>query len=170
MEGWYDANTFAPAGDVILNPEYYMILRNATGTAAQVKLTGSVPVNPFGIGILSRNAGPQDNTVNNPYPADITFANSDLISSGAVRPSSDALNPTDIVLMFDSNLTGFNTTPTIATFYFTNGGELDGWYDANTFAPSNDRVIPGGRAIIIRKGSSATDDLISWAPSIPYSL
>ena len=109
--GWYNTNSFESSDNVVVNPETYMTLRNSTGNAAELKFFGSVPVKIFANTILSSSAETQDNLVNNPYPADMTFANSDLVSSGAVEPSTDLFNPTDRVFLFDSNSTSFNSNP-----------------------------------------------------------
>jgi len=167
--GWYDANTFDSASDVIVSPEVYMTIRNQTGSSIQVPIVGNVPVNNFGVSVVRNATLPQDNLIYNQFPASVTLGSSALVSSGAVRPSSDLTLPEDIVLFFDSSNTGLN--PAASRFFAYHSGEQlpAGWYDINTFDSADNVVIPAGAAFTIRKAAGSATE-VTWNPSTPYTL
>jgi uncharacterized protein (TIGR02597 family) len=167
--GWYDANTFELANNVTINPESFLTIRNSTGSPINVSFSGCVPTTKTALDVTSRSAGAQDNLIYNRFPTDVTLANSGLASSGAVAPSPDPENPTDTVLVYQTNSIGLN--PASAAQYIYHGGGVlpAGWYDANTFASADSVAIPAGGAFIIRKPAGA-NSVISWNPNLPYSL
>lgn len=167
--GWYDANTFELANSVTINPESFITIRNSTASPINVSFVGSVPAAKTAIDVTSRSAGPQDNLVYNRFPADVTLLNSGLASSGAVSPSPDPENPSDTVLVYQTDSSGLN--PATSASYIYHAGEVlpAGWYNANDFESADSVVIPAGGAFIIRKPTGA-NSVISWNPDLPYSL
>jgi uncharacterized protein (TIGR02597 family) len=167
--GWYDANTFELADSVMVNPESFITVRNSTASPINISFVGSVPAAKTAIDVTSRSAGPQDNLVYNRFPADVTLSNSGLASSGAVSPSPDPENPTDTVLVYQTDSTGLN--PASSATYIYHAGEIlpAGWYNANDFESADTVSIPAGGAFIIRKPAGA-NSVISWNPALPYSL
>lgn len=167
--GWYDANTFELADSVVLNPESFITIRNSTASPINVSFVGSVPAAKTSIDVTSRSAGPQDNLVYNRFPTDVTLLNSGLASSGAVSPSPDPENPTDTLLVYETDSTGLN--PASSATYIYHAGEVlpAGWYNANDFESADTVSIPAGGAFIIRKPAGA-NSVISWNPALPYSL
>jgi uncharacterized protein (TIGR02597 family) len=167
--GWYDANSFELANDVIVSPEVYLTVRNQTNAAINVPIAGNVPVKQFGVNVVRNAALPQDNLIYNQFPASMTLGLSELASSGVVRPSSDLTLPEDIVLFFDSSNTGLN--PAASRFFAYHSGEQlpAGWYDINTFDSADNVVIPAGAAFTIRKAAGSATE-VTWNPSTPYTL
>jgi uncharacterized protein (TIGR02597 family) len=171
--GWYNAGNPAGglAGDAVINPETFIIVRNNTVTAATIIMSGAVPASPIATSVLSRSAGQQDSLIFNPFPSAITLGASGLDTSTAVRASSNVFAPLDQVLLFDANSTGLNNTPISAYLYHDGAQGPAGWYDAgNPAAGLQDAVeIPAGAPVLIRR-AIGSDELVTWTPSLPYTL
>lgn len=164
--GWFTAGG-SPAGSNVVSPESYLTIRNLSADSANVTITGSVPTIPLGNDVLSRSAGNQDNQLFNPYPADITLSNTELVEDGAVRATTDPLNILDFVFVYPDTSTGLNPAIVASYFYFDNG-TTTGWFTAGG-TPADSAVIPAGAAIVIRRGAD-TDATFSWTPPLPYTL
>lgn len=162
--GWFNANTFAPAGNVVLSPEVSFAIRNRTGATSDLVIAGDVPMSNT-LAVVSRSAGRQDNVIFNPLPIPVSLANSNLVDAGAFSPSSDPFNPTDTLLVFNPANIGINSAA--SSFYFYNDGTVgdEGWFNANTFEPADSVQLSGGGAFIIRKGTSS-DSVSLWSLSI----
>jgi uncharacterized protein (TIGR02597 family) len=125
--------------------------------------------------VLSSSSGEQDSQITNPFPAGISLANSGLNSDGVIRASSNAFAPLDQLQVYPSSPSTIN--PAVSNTYIYSDGSQSGigipagWLDINNpFGGSKDGdLIPAGAAIIVRR-ASGTDELISWSPSIPYTL
>lgn len=173
--GWY-VNGDPGAGlqnDVVLSPDVSITVRNSTVSAADVVFVGAVPSQRFGLRVASSASGQQDNLIYNQFPAAVTLSGSDLVSSGAVTPSSDPFNATDIVLTYALNNASINPASDSAYFYYdgSQGGD-PGWYiNGDPGAGLQNAVeIPAGSAFIIRKGQTVSSTSVDFAPSLPYSL
>jgi len=173
-EGWYDVNDLGGGvvGDTVINPETFITIRNQSGAAATITMTGSVPTETFSNKILSRSAGSQDNLVYNPFPVEIELGLASLVSSGAIRPSPDLLNPLDRVFLFAESPASLNATPNASYLYHDGSVLPEGWYDVNNLGgglQDSEVKISGGAPMIIRR-SPGPDALIDWAPDRPYDL
>jgi uncharacterized protein (TIGR02597 family) len=171
--GWYDANDLNAgiAGDTIISPETYITVRNSTVSAVSLVFAGSVPVQPLSNGVKSSSSGSQDTQVPNPYPAGVTYANSNLLESGALRASPNVFDPLDQLLLFPESSSGYNPAPTKAVLYHDGSQGPAGWYDANDVSGGtiDSEEIPAGSALVIRR-AAGNDEILNWTPSVPYSL
>jgi len=172
--GWLDAANPGDGykGSTLINPETFLIIRNSSGPSAKIVMSGGVPTGPVASSVLSRSAGAQDSLVFNPFPSAISLGASELISSGAIRQSPDPFSPLDVLLLFDSDSTGLNNTPVASYLYYDGvaGGDA-GWLDAADPGAGYQEAItiPAGAPMLIRRAVGA-DELITWAPAVPYSL
>jgi uncharacterized protein (TIGR02597 family) len=173
--GWY-VNGDPGAGlqnNVVLSPDVSITVRNLTASVANIVFVGSVPAQKFGLRVASSTSGPQDNLIYNQFPATVTLSNSGLVSSGAVTPSSDPFNATDIVLTYALGNTGINPASESAFFYYdgSQGGD-PGWYvNGDPGAGLQNSVeLPAGSAFTIRKGQTASPTSVDFAPPLPYNL
>jgi uncharacterized protein (TIGR02597 family) len=176
-EGWVNTNNpfGGNTGSVIVSPASYITIRNETGSPADILNVGSVPTGNVANYVLSSSSGEQDSQITNPFPAGISLANSGLNSDGVIRASSNAFAPLDQLQVYPSSPSTIN--PAVSNTYIYSDGSQSGigipagWLDINNpFGGSKDGdLIPAGAAIIVRR-ASGTDELISWSPSIPYTL
>lgn len=172
VAGWYDANTLDPVGAAPLLPDTYLIVRNK-GDAQTLTVTGSVPMSQKVSSIVRlANGVKQDNFVVNPYPVPLSLPGTNLFESGAFEATTNIDIPKDILLVYNGTETGFNSQPSKAYIYSTDLGNLGtaGWYDANTLDGPfgvNDKLIPAGSGMIVRKASGAIVD-IAWSAPKPY--
>ena len=168
--GWLNTDGFTPAGSDVINPDVSFVIRNSTSQNKSFVTVGEVPAVKTAITVASKASAQQDNLIYNPYPAGITLAASNLLSSTAVKPSADPFNPTDVVLVYNVGSTGLNAPTGKQYFYYA--GDADnpaGWLDSDGFADASSAVIPSGAAFIIRKGSGS-NSVVDWIPSLPYNL
>lgn len=172
VAGWYDSNSFEASGDDALVPDSYLVVRNK-GAAQTVTVTGSVPMSNKVTSIVRLAANTkQDNFVVNPFPVPISLPGSNLAESGAFEATTDIDAPKDVLLVYTGTETGFNAQPSKSYIYSTDTVNLGaaGWYDASTFDGPygvNDKVIPAGSGMIVRKASGAIVDL-AWSAPKPY--
>lgn len=159
--GWYNSSGFVPAGNLPISPDIFITIRNSSGSASSLIVAGAVSRDPVGIPVLSRSLGLQDSLIYNPLPIPITFDSSQLVDQAVVRPSPDVFNPVDLVLTFAPSSV-VNAAPTNAFLYHPGGQGEPGWYNTAGFAPSGNVEIPGGGALIIRKGPG-NDEIVTWS-------
>lgn len=169
--GWYDnADPFAgTVNDTPIDPTIQYTVRSVA--AASVVVTGQVPATGAVSEIVTA-ASDNDNYVAVPFPVDISLQESGLQS--VIAATSDALNPTEYVFVYDDAATGFNKSAGAAYFYCSGDSELDlpaGWYDnADPFAGVvTNKVLKAGRAFILRKAPSASG-VLDWVAPLPYTL
>lgn len=169
--GWYDnADPFAGAvNDTIIDPTIQYTIRSVS--SAQVVITGEVPTSQVSTEIVTSNNA-NDNYMAVPFPVDISLQDSGLQS--VIAGTSDALNPTEFVFVYDDASEGFNKSASAAYFYCTGDAELGlsaGWYDnADPFAGVvTSKVLKAGRCFILRKAPS-TAGVIDWVAPLPYTL
>jgi uncharacterized protein (TIGR02597 family) len=171
--GWYDVNNVGGglAGGTVVSPETYITVRNGTGLSATLTFAGTVPTLTFANDVVSRSAGPQDSQIPNPFPADVTFSASNLVTSGALRASSNVFAPLDQLLLFAASPTGYNPSPVKSVLYHDGAQGPAGWYDVNNIGGGliDSDTIPAGAALVVRR-AAGTDAVYSWAPTVPYSL
>ncbi|MCS6244020.1 MAG: TIGR02597 family protein [Opitutus sp.] len=169
--GWYNNNgTFANADNVVIPHECPVTIRNMISQPISASIVGDVPSVCVSNTVIARSAGAQDNVIYNPYPCAITLSNSNLISSQAVRASSNVFSPKDLVLVYSSSSTGYNSSAASIYFYHDGSQGPAGWYNNNgTFASADSVQLQPGAAFTIRKagGASASNE---WKPSLPYNL
>ena len=171
--GWYDNDNLGAGvvGSSVLTPASYITIRNGTGSPITVTMSGTVPEQTVTNEIVSRSAGPQDSQVLNPFPAGITLAGSNLFEDGVIRGSSDVFAPVDLLLIFEGTPTGINPAASKVVFYHDGTQGPAGWYDNDNLGGGTIDAfeLPLASALIVRR-AVGTDELISWSPTIPYSL
>jgi uncharacterized protein (TIGR02597 family) len=171
--GWYDSSDVNAGlkNDIVVSPEVSIAIRNNTGSDVSIPITGNVPTAKFGIDIASRAAGQQDNLVYNQFPTSVTLATSGLVESGAMSVSSDVFNPTDTLIVYSSESTGFNPAGSASYLYHDGSQGPAGWYDSADVNAGlkNDVEIPAGASFVVRK-AAGSDQVSSWDPSLPYTL
>jgi uncharacterized protein (TIGR02597 family) len=171
--GWYINGDLAAGlqDNTPLPPETPIIIRNPTGSPLTISFTGSVPAQKFAMDVVSRSSGQQDNRIYNQFPANVSLANAGLISSGALAPSPDPFNPTDLLIVNNLGQSGFNPSPDLAYFYHDGSLGPAGWYiNGDLGAGIQDSVeLPAGSSVIIRKAGGISST-IPYAPNLPYSL
>jgi len=172
--GWYDVNNVnaGPQGSAVLSPETFITVINDTGAVANLVIAGSVPTNVRSTSVLSTSAASQDSLIFNPYPAPILLNDSNLVTDGALRASSDVFAPTDQLLVFSSTPTGYNALPDVYLLYHDGAQGPAGWYDVNDINGGEIGAtysLPEGAAFIIRR-SAGSDEVFSWNPPTPYAL
>lgn len=171
--GWYDNDDLGGGlqGSTVLSPETFITIRNGTGSIANVTMSGVVPEYSVSVNILSRSAGPQDNQIQNPFPAGLTLADSQLFEDGVVRGSSDVFSPLDLLLIFEGTPAGLNPSSSKVVFYHDGTQGPAGWYDNDDLGAGviNNYELPLGGALIVRR-ATGSDELISWTPNLPYAL
>ena len=172
VSGWLDASS--PTGfvddSVVISPSSYLTFRNVTGSAESVLIAGSVPVYPVSNQVVSRAAGPQDNQVFLPYPADTLIGDIGLVAAGAISSTDNPNVVEDFLLVFSQAPAGLNPSASATYFHFDNGS-VSGWLDASNPAAFVDDIvtIPASSALIVRRAASS-DTVVEWAPAVPYSL
>ena len=171
--GWYENGNIGGGlqGDVILSPESYITIRNGTSSLVSVTMSGTVPTVTLANDIVQRLTGDQDNQIPNPFPASMTLANSDLVSDGVITPSVDVFAPGDLLLVFFAAPTSVNPAADKTFLYHSGEQGPAGWYEnGNIGGGLQDTFeLPLGGAFIVRKASGA-DTVLSWSPTIPYTL
>jgi len=168
--GWYKTGALTSAGAVRLTPETYFTIRNQSGSDFDVVVSGSVPVEIVGTGVVSA-ASAQDNQLVNPYPSALSLDASGL--TDVVTSSPNPFSPGDQVLLFANEGTGINRS-SLASYFYHDGSSVilsntAGWYQVGSLTASGAIEIPAGGAFWIRK-AAASPSLAEWAPAVPYSL
>ena len=171
--GWYDNDDLdtGTKENVVLSPEVGFTIRNGSALEISVPIVGTVPSGKMTLDVVRTSSTSQDNIVYNKFPADVTLGNSGLAPS-VVLPSIDIFDPSDLVLMFNLNATGYNLSASAAYFYFVGDADnAEGWYDSGNVegGVQNNVVIPAGAQIVIRK-AKGTAGAVAWNPNLPYNL
>jgi len=176
--GWYD-NDDVFAGPLtealsVISPTKMYSIRTSSVTDQSVVISGSVPSAGLTVPVAVDTQS-NDVYLGSCFPIDVSLADSGLQS--AVQATSDALNPTEFVFVFDDLSVGLNKAA--SKLYFYCSGDVDnslpaGWYDnddvfAGPVANTN-KVIKAGRALVIRKAPYMSAGYVSWAAPLPYTL
>ena len=79
--------------------------------------------------------------------------------------------PVDLLLIFEGTPTGINPAASKVVFYHDGTQGPAGWYDNDNLGGGTIDAfeLPLASALIVRR-AVGTDELISWSPTIPYSL
>ena len=112
--GWYKTGALSSAGAVRLTPETYLQFVINRDQTLIVVVSGSVPVEIVGTGVVSA-ASAQDNQLVNPYPAALSLDASGL--TDVVTSSPNPFSPGDQVLLFANEGTGINRSSLASYFY-----------------------------------------------------
>jgi uncharacterized protein (TIGR02597 family) len=173
--GWYENGNLGAGkqDDLVLNPDDLFLIRNSTGTPVELTVSGEIPVVGHKTDLIIA-AVVNDNYIAQPFPVDVTLAQSNLQQSGALAGSSDPFNPTDFVLVYDDAAAGFNKAASTIYFYFDDGasGPDNGWYingDLGAGKVDTSALLKAGRAFVVRKGSGSPSS-VEWTTVLPYSL
>jgi uncharacterized protein (TIGR02597 family) len=115
------------------------------------------------VGNLANNIG-QDNFIALMSGADVTLADSGLLSSGAIRPSP-SFTPVDTLLVYSNATLGYNKSASSSFFYYSGtsfGGP--GWRRAGSPLTSifNNELIKSQDGYIIRRAPATSAQLVSW--------
>jgi uncharacterized protein (TIGR02597 family) len=176
--GWYDNDdVFAGAlaeADTRIDLSRMYSIRTSSGVDLTVTVTGQVPnvasVIPVAVDTVS-----SDVLTGTVYPLDLALADTGLQS--ALQASTDALNPIELLFVYDDNGAGVNKAASKAYFYCSGDVENElpaGWYDNDdVFAgpvPSIDKQIKAGRGIVIRKAPYGSAGNIPWTAPVPYPV
>jgi uncharacterized protein (TIGR02597 family) len=150
--------TSVKAGDTIIPPDQYLILRNTGGTPRVLTQTvaGSVVVSPFATylstEIISTNnrTGQNDNFLGFPRATDYKLSQLGFTDTNFVQSTSTSIGGRrDTLLVYSTTGSGFNRAASKTYFRFSGS-----WYDTvNTLTPV-DPVIPAGSALCVRKFAS----------------
>lgn len=169
--GWYDnADPFAGSIDnTPIDPTLLYTIRSA-GTSTVVTVTGQVPSTLANAEVVTATTV-NDNYLAAPYPIDTSLAESGLQS--VIAATSDALNPTEYVFVYDDLASGVNKSANSIYFYCSGDTELSlpaGWYDnADPFAGVvTAKVLKAGRCFVLRKAPSAAG-VLDWNSPLPYT-
>ena len=150
--------------DRVILPDVFVKLRNRAA-ASTVTVVGQVESGAVG-SVINRGTVKIDNVVSISFPADVSLANSGLISSGAFQASASAFSRSDELLVFSDSAAGVNR-PATATYYYLNSA----WRKVGSPATtdfSNDQVFKAAKGVVIRKAAGvATSQLWTYTASIP---
>jgi uncharacterized protein (TIGR02597 family) len=144
--------TSAKAGDTIVAPDQYLILRNTGGTTTTLTQTiaGSLLVSPFTTYLSTLSAGQNDNYLGFPRSTDYTLSQLGFADGNFVQSTSKlAGGRRDTLLVYSTTGSGINRSAT-KTYFKYNGA----WYDTASVSSSVDPVILAGSALCVRKYAS----------------
>lgn len=137
------------AGDRIVEPSGYLVLRNTGGTPPTLSVTtaGAVLTDPVGIYLATSSTRINDNYLTLPRASNYKLSEMGFTDSNFVQSTSKTTGGRrDTVLIIDQTGSGLNRAPSKVYFRFGNA-----WYDTTATANPVDPVIPAGSAIIVRK-------------------
>jgi len=141
--------TSIKAGDQIIEPSGYLVLRNTGGTPPSLLVTtaGAVLTDPMGIYLATSSARINDNYITLPRASDYKLSEIGFTDSNFVQSTSKTTGGRrDTVLVIDKTGSGLNRAPSKVYFKFSNA-----WYDTTATANPVDPVITAGSAVIVRK-------------------
>lgn len=160
------ASTSVSAGDTIVPPNTFLILRNTGGTPPSLSHTvvGAVDSKPAAIYLGTRTNGQNDNPISLSRPTDyllseIGFTDASFVPSLGLNTASRR----DQLLVLSKTGSGINRS--VSKIYFRFNSQ---WYDTANTSASTNPVIPAGSALFIRKASSdGFDKVVSNTPNFP---
>ncbi len=169
--GWYDnADPFAGTVDnTQIDPTLQYTIRSSA--ASQVVISGEVPSTQANAEVVIATTV-NDNYLAAPFPVDTSLQASGLQS--VIAATSDALNPTEYVFLYNDSATGVNKSASAAYFYCSGDVDLSlpaGWYDnSDPFAGVvTANVLKAGRCFILRKAPAGSSSVLDWNASVPYT-
>ena len=141
--------TSTRAGDQIIEPSGYLVLRNTGGTPPTLAITtsGAVLTDPMGIYLATSSTRINDNYLTLPRASDYKLSEIGFTDTNFVQSTSKTTGGRrDTVLVLNQTGSGLNRAPSKVYFKFGNA-----WYDTTATANPVDPVIPAGSALIVRK-------------------
>jgi len=175
-EGWRRSGSspLTKFDDQVLTNEISYIVRNNSGSAFDVMISGSVPMAAYRTPLNTLAADvPQDNAIALNFPVDTTLSESQLFESGAFEGSA-TFTPADILLVYDNAAVGQNKSSSEVYFYYTGlaaGGP--GWRkqgDSPLTIHDNEPVFSAGKGFVIRKGAQPAPQSSIWTAAPPYTV
>lgn len=167
-QGWFQAAAgFPAADDVVVRPGEVLIIRHNEGADDTVFFTTShVNGHKSTVGIRSRSAGPQDNSISLVRPVPVKLSELDL-GSGVFEESAstDPADRKDELFVYDNLTQAQNKGP--ETTYFRVAGQ---WKedDGNVYPDSDSAEIQPSTALMLRKSSTALDEVVKWTNTPRY--
>lgn len=157
-------STGVSAGDTIVPPNSFLILRNTGGTPPSLShtISGAVDTKPSAVFLATRTSGQNDNPISLTRPTDyrlseIGFTDSNFVQSLGINLASRR----DQLLVLSKTGSGINRSVSKVYFRFNNQ-----WYDSANTSTSTDAVIPAGSALFVRKAASdGFDKVVSNTPN-----
>ena len=150
--------TAVKAGDTIIPPDQYLILRNTGGTPRVLTQTvaGSLVVSPFATylstEIISTNnrTGQNDNYLGFPRATDYRLSQLGFTDNNFFQSISKlGGGRRDTLLVYSTTGSGINRAASKTYFRFSGS-----WYDTGNTSNPVDPVIPAGSALCVRKFAS----------------
>lgn len=144
--------TSIKAGDTVVDPVGYVILRNTGGTPPTLSVTssGSVLTEKVNIYLATASNKSNDNYIAIPRASDYKLSELGLADENFLQSTSKTTaGRRDTLLVIEKTGIGINRAP--AKVYFKFGGA---WFDASASATAVDPVIAAGSALIVRKYTS----------------
>ena len=140
------------AGDTVIDPAGYVILRNTGGTPPTLSITssGSVLTDKVDIYLATASNKSNDNYIALPRASDYKLSELGFTDTNFVQSTSKTTGGRrDTLLVLDKTGAGINRAP--SKVYFKFGGA---WYDSSASATAVDPTIPAGTALVVRKFTS----------------
>lgn len=157
---WIKFGTAGNAGQAILYPDNYIIIRNPSSVAHNTvfKSVGEVEVGNLAIPLSTRTAGKQDNFIGIPRPVAVSLQDLGLDTQAFVN-SASAFVRADELLVFNNDIAIRNRSAS-ATYYRLSTG----WkkFGDPVSTDHNGTLIPAGAGFIIRKAATATGATVFW--------
>lgn len=144
--------TSVKAGDTIIDPVGYVILRNTGGTPPTLSITsaGSVLTDKVSVYLATASNKSNDNYIALPRASDYKLSELGFDDSNFVQSTGKTTaGRRDTLLVINKTGSGINRAP--AKVYFKFGGA---WFDASSTATAVDPSILAGSALIVRKYTS----------------
>lgn len=152
-------------GDDPLLSNSYFIVRNQNGAPTlPLKAIGAVLTKKLATPLRMFASGPRDNFVCMVRPVDVT------LNQTGLGPGNGFAGK-DLLLLFDNSVAGFNKSPRASYYYYMGPPGLSGWkLVGDGFVDHGNDVIPGGSAILIRKGQTinSVTGTVFWVNSPTY--
>jgi uncharacterized protein (TIGR02597 family) len=165
---WYEAGSFAEAGDTVIEPGQAFVVRHPAGVA----MTTFVPNQQVYGGLVSvsvrvSNQGAQDTMISLPRPVAINLADLDVAPGQFVESATtDPGDRKDQLLVFDNAETLRNKQPDAV--YFRTGGQ---WVrDEPGFPSANLAPIEPSAGLLVRKATGADNNPVLWVNSPTYDV
>ena len=157
LDGWLNAATFAPAGDLPLNYVDGLIVNEKGAEDKSLVVTGMVKTTSTLLPV-----GSAFTYLGTTYPVGSTLDNSNLAASVTGSAEADP-SQADVVYIPNADATGFDQ------YFYSSLAGLDGWLNAATFAPAGDVELSSG-IIVSQSGTGAAFNAVQSAPAFYADL
>jgi len=153
--------TALKSDDVILPDMYFIVRHNISGdttlTAHGLMLAGKTHIQ------IRRQAGAgQDNSIALGRPIPLSLDSSDLVETGAIRPSPSQTSHLDELLVFDNTAVRKNKSGAASYYYWNGAWRKVGSGSANV---GTDIAFTPGTGVILRSGAGGAT---TWELPSPY--